>query len=164
VIRIDIHSTWENLTNMIHTLFTSVHVCPTYASCGRSPYVAIFYVVVNRFEKIHCPWEECPPTQSTTRRLTDPWVRTQLLSHNSQWSSGEKLSFCWQSTTRITGPISPACDRYGQYLLAGVNPSVLNRLRWGLQPWRCQLFTYHSPTFPIGGLQFLPKGPARSAV
>jgi hypothetical protein len=32
----------------------------------------------------------------------------------------------------------------------------------GLQPWRCRLSTYHSPTFPIGGPHFSPKGPAQS--
>jgi hypothetical protein len=65
------------------------------------------------------PQEEELPTQSTAHRLTNPRVRTQLLSHNSQWSSGEKSSFCWPSTTRLTGPISPVCDRYVQYLLTG---------------------------------------------
>jgi hypothetical protein len=46
----------------------------------------------------------------------------------------------------------------------GGNSSVLNRLRQGLQSWRCQLSTYHSLTFPTGGLHFPPKGPARSPV
>jgi hypothetical protein len=69
-------------------------------------------------------------------------------------SSGEKSSSCWQSTTRLTGPTSPACDRYVQYLLMGANRTVLNRHRWGLQPWRCCLATYHSPTIPISCLPF----------
>jgi hypothetical protein len=34
-------------------------------------------------------------------------------------------------------------------LVHGVNPSVLNRHRRGLQPWRCRLTTSHSPMFPI---------------
>jgi hypothetical protein len=33
--------------------------------------------------------------------------------------------------TRLTGPVSPGYDRYVQYLLAGANPSVLNRHRRG---------------------------------
>jgi hypothetical protein len=45
---------------------------------------------------------------------------------------GEKSSFCWQPTIRLTGPISPVCDRYVQYLLTGTNPSVLNWYRRGL--------------------------------
>jgi hypothetical protein len=46
-------------------------------------------------------------------------------------------------------------------LAHGANPSVLNRHRWRLQPWRCRLATYHSPTI---GLHFPPKAPARSPV
>jgi hypothetical protein len=57
---------------------------------------------------------------------------------------------------RFTGPISPARDRYIQYLHVGANPSVLNWHRRGL---RCRLSTYHSPTFPTNGLHFSPKGP-----
>jgi hypothetical protein len=104
----------------------------TYASSGRFPYMVTFHTIVNRFEQIYCTREEGLPTQSTARRPSDPLVWTQLLSHNSQWSSGEKSSFCWQPTTRLTGPILPACDRYVQYLLTGTNPSVLNRNRRGL--------------------------------
>jgi hypothetical protein len=66
-----------------------------------------------------------------------------------QW--GGESSFCWQPATRLTGPISSACNWYVQYLLAGANPSILNRQRRGLQPWRCQLSTSHSPTFLIDG-------------
>jgi hypothetical protein len=105
--------------------------------------IATFHVVINRFEQIHRSWEEGLPTQPTVHRLTDPWVRTQLLSQNSQRSSGKKSSFCWQPATRLTEPISSAWYRYVQYLLAGANPSVLNRQRRGLQP---------------------PKGPTRSQV
>jgi hypothetical protein len=35
---------------------------------------------------------------------------------------------------QFIGPITPACDRYVQYLLVGANLLVLNRYRWGLQP------------------------------
>jgi hypothetical protein len=164
VIQIDVHPAGENPTNTTRTLPTPVHVCPMYASCGWSPYVVTFRAVVNRFQLIHCPWEEGLPTQSTAHRLTDPWVPTQLLSHNSQWNSGKKSNFYWQPTTRLTWPISPTCDRYVQYLLMGANPSVLNRLRRGLQPWRWRLATYHSSTFPTSCLYFPPKGPARSPI
>jgi hypothetical protein len=74
-----------------------------------------------------------------------------------QW--GAKPTFCWWLTTRFTGPISPACDRYVQYLLAGANPSVLNRHRRGLQPWRCRIFTLHSLTFPTVGPPLSTYGP-----
>jgi hypothetical protein len=142
VIRIDVHPVGENPTNTTHTLSTPVHISPAYASRGQSPYVETFHIVVNGFEQIHCTREAGLPTQSTACWPSDPWVCTQLLSHNSQWSSGKKSSFCWQPTTGLTGSISPVCDRYVQYLLAGANWTVLNRHRWGLQPWRCQLATY----------------------
>jgi hypothetical protein len=159
VIRIDVHSTGKNSSNTTRTLPTLVHVRPMYAFCGRFPYVATFHTVINTFEQIHCTQEEGLPTQSTARRSSDPRVHTQLLSHNSQWSSGKKSSFCWQPTTRLTGLIPPTCDRYVQYLLTGTNTSVLNRHRRGLQPWRCWLSMYHSPTFPTSCLPFPLKAP-----
>jgi hypothetical protein len=92
----------------------------------------------------------------TIRSLTTIWsaVNTQLLSHNSQWGSEVKTSLCWQPATRLTGPISPTCDRYVQYLLTGVNSSILNWHRRGIQHWRRRLSTYHSPTFPTDDLPF----------
>jgi hypothetical protein len=78
----------------------SVHVWPLTIRISCGPRIAI-----NRFELIHHPWEEGLPTQSTTWWLTDPWVHTQVLSHNSQWSSREKSSFYWQLATRLTRPI-----------------------------------------------------------
>jgi hypothetical protein len=134
----------------------SVRVWSKTIRISHGPHIAIFYTVVNRFEQIHCTQEEWLPTQSTTRRLTDPRVHIQLLSHNNQWSSGEKSNFCWQPTTRLTGLISPVCDRYVQYLLAGANPSLLNRHRRGLQYWRCRFDTYRFLTFPTNCLHFRP--------
>jgi hypothetical protein len=78
-----------------------------------------------------------------------------------QW---RKPNIYQQQATRLTGHISPACDRYVQYLLAGANSSVLNRHKRGLQPWRCRLAIYHFPTFPTNCLHFPPKGSARSPV
>jgi hypothetical protein len=140
----------------------SVRIWSTTIRISRGPHIATFHTVVNKFEQIHCTREEWLPTQSTARRPSDPRVRTQLLSHNSQWSSGEKSSFCWQPTTRFTEPISPTYDWYVQYLLTGVNPSVFNRHRRGLQPWRCQLATYPLPDLPNQLSPLSPKGPARS--
>jgi hypothetical protein len=131
---------------------------------SRGPHIATFHTVINRFEQIHYIWEEGLPTQSTARRPSDPRVRTQLLSHNSQWSSGEKSSFYWQPTTRLTEPILPTCDWYVQYLLAGANPMVLNRHRWGLQPWRCWLSMYPLPDLPNQLSSLSPSGPVRSPV
>jgi hypothetical protein len=54
VIQIDVHLAGKNLINMTRTLPTPVHVRPVYASCGQSPYVSTFHVVINRVEKGHC--------------------------------------------------------------------------------------------------------------
>jgi hypothetical protein len=108
-----------------------VHVCSKTIRISRGPHITIFRTFVNNFEQIQCTWEEGLPTQSTTRWPTDLWVHTQLLSHNRQWSSGEKSSFCWQPTTRLTGPISPTCDCYVQYLLAGPTHRFLTDIGGG---------------------------------
>jgi hypothetical protein len=92
------------------------------------------------------------------------WIRTQFLSQANQWSTRFKSSFYRWQATRVTEPISQACDQYVQYLLMGANLSVLNWHRQGLQPWRRRLFTYHSLTFPTDSLPFPPTGPARSPV
>jgi hypothetical protein len=50
----------------------------------RGLHIATFHTVINIFKQIHCTREERLPTPSTARRPSDPRVRTQLLSHNSQ--------------------------------------------------------------------------------
>jgi hypothetical protein len=129
-------------------------------SCGQC--IATFHEVVNSDGQSHRSWEKGLLTQSTARWLINLWVRTQFLSRASHWTSGGKATLHWRQATRLTGPITPACDRYVQYLLAGVNPSVLNWHRRGLQPLRHRLSTYHSPAFD--GLPFPPMRPARSVV
>jgi hypothetical protein len=66
-------------------------------------------------------------------RLARPssWVTSFFLPHN--WL-GVGVTDFGQVVTQIhqlTGPITIVCDRYVQYLLAGANPSVLNRHRRG---------------------------------
>jgi hypothetical protein len=142
----------------------SVHVWSQTIHISRGQYIAIFHVVINRFEHIHCSQEEWLLTQPIACMLTGLWVRTQFLSHNSQWSSEVNTSFCWQSATSLTGPISLTCDLYIQYLLATANPSALNQHRRGLQPWRCWCSTSHSSTFPTDGPPLPPKDHASSQV
>jgi hypothetical protein len=96
----------------------SVRVWSTTIRISHGAHIETFHTIVNRFEHVHCPREEGLLTQFTAYRLIDPQICTQLLSHYSQWSSGEKSSFYWHPTTRLTEPISQACDRCVQYLLA----------------------------------------------
>jgi hypothetical protein len=141
----------------------SVRVWPSTICISCGSYMATFHTVVNIFEQIYCPWEGLP-TQSIAHQLTDSRVRIQLLSHNSQWSNEKKSIFCWQPTPRLIGPINTSMGLVRSILTRGVNSSVLNQHRRGLQPWRCRLSTYHSSTFLTDGLHFPPKGPARSPV
>jgi hypothetical protein len=87
--------------------------------------------VVNRVGLMHYSREKCsrPHLSARLSGLQDP---PHFLSQHSHWSSALKPSTCRRHSTRLTGPISPACDRYVQYLLKGINPSVLNWHRWGL--------------------------------
>jgi hypothetical protein len=141
---------------------TPVHVRSAYTSCGRSPYVSTFHEAPIDLDRSHCSWEKGLPTHSTARRLTNPWVYTQLLSQASQWSRGRKTSSWRWPTNRFTGPISPAWDRYIPYMLMGANRPVRNRPRRWLQPWRCRLSTYPLPDLPNQLSPLSPNGPARS--
>jgi hypothetical protein len=132
----------------------SVHVWFKTIRISRGPHIATLREVVNRVEQGHCYREKGLLVQSTARQLIDLWVHTHFLSLANQWSSRGKVKHLLTMATRLTGPISPACDRYVQYLLAGTNPSILNQHRQGLQSWRCRLATYHSLTFPISCLHF----------
>jgi hypothetical protein len=120
--------------------------------------------VVDRVGHSHFSREKRAPDtiySTPTDRSASPYPVSLPIQLVNQW---RKLNICQQQATRLTEPISPTCDRYVQYLHTGANTSVLNRHRRGLQPWRCQLSTYHSPTFLSDGLYFPPKGLARSQV
>jgi hypothetical protein len=150
VIRIIVHPRGENPTNMPHA--------------SHAQRIETFHERPTNFDGSHCSREKGLPTQSTARRLTDTRVRTQFLSEANHWSSRLKPVFCRWQGTRLTRPISLACDRYVQFLLAGANPAVLNRHRRGLHPLSCRLSTYHSPTIPSSCLHFPPMSSARSPV
>jgi hypothetical protein len=97
--------------------------------------------VIDRVEQAHCSREEGLPTQSTRHRWS---IRGSVPSFSPDPADepvGAKPNIYQQPVTRLTGPISPVCDRYVQYLLMGANRTVLNRHKRGLQPWRCWLFT-----------------------
>jgi hypothetical protein len=120
--------------------------------------------VIDRVEPARCSQEEGLPTQSTVRcwlihgsiPIFSPEPANELV--------GAKPSIYQRPATKFTRPISLVCNQYVEYLLVGANPLVLNRHRRGLETWRCQLSTYHSPTFPTSCLSFPPKGPAQSPV
>jgi hypothetical protein len=133
VIRIDVHPAGENPTNTTRTLPTPVHVRPAYASCGWSPYVATFHEPPTELDEVTALEKRAPDTiLSTPADLsTGPYLVSLPSQLMKQW---RKPNIHQQLATRFTGSISPACDRYVQYLLMGANRTVLNRHRRGLQP------------------------------
>jgi hypothetical protein len=63
-----------------------------------------------------------------TDRSVGPYSASLPQQTMEQWG---KSSFCWQPTTRLTGPISPTCDRYVQYLLTGPTHRFLTDIGGG---------------------------------
>jgi hypothetical protein len=85
------------------------------------------------------------------QRQTNPAAVLGHLSLPPSWQPWSRGDNVWPSDYTATSAYwahIPACDQYVQCLLTGSNPSVLNRHRRGLQPWRCRHSTSHSPTFP----------------
>jgi hypothetical protein len=164
VIWIDVHPAEENSINTSRTLLTPVNVHLVYASYGWSSFVATFHE-----SSIEFSWSTTPEKKGFWHNpQRGGWlIRGFVPSFSPEPANkavGAKPSIYQRSAIRLTGPILQACDRYIQYLLMRVNPSVLNRHRQGLQPLRCWLFIYHSPIFPTSCLPIPPNGPARSLV
>jgi hypothetical protein len=82
----------------------SVRVWSTTIRISHGPHIATFHTIVNRFEQIHCTREEWLSTQSTARRPSDPRVRTQLLSHNSQREVGKSQAPVDNRLLGLRGP------------------------------------------------------------
>jgi hypothetical protein len=152
MIQIDVHLAWENLNNTSRMLPTPVHSRSTYVFCGQSPYVTTFHwLPQSRNMPLHL--KEVLTTKDRLARLLS-WVASFFLPYDSPGVGERGFSLMVTQLLQLTGSISPACDRYVQYLLVGANPLVLNRHKWGLQPWRCRLATYHSLTLPTSCLHF----------
>jgi hypothetical protein len=163
-IQIDVHPAGKNPTNTPH----ASHAQSTY---GSGPYVS---------HVVHI-WQPCALSSAVMDRATAPEKKGawQISQHDGWPIHGSIPNFSPEPAIEVVGgkppsvdgillglpgPEAPACDRYIQYLLVRANPSVFNRLRWGLQPWRCRLATYHSLTFPIRCPHFPHKGPIRSLI
>jgi hypothetical protein len=71
------------------------------------------------------PRKMAPDTIHSTSadRFASPYPVSLSSQPMKQW---RKSNIHQQQTTRFTGPISPICDRYVQYLFMGDNQMVLN--------------------------------------
>jgi hypothetical protein len=115
---------------------------------SRGPHIATFHTVVNRFEQIHCTREEGLPIQSTARRSSEPWIRTQLLSHNSQRAVGKSQAPVDNRLLGLPGP-------YHRHAIGTFNTCSRGQTEWSLiDTGKCYnlrgtgLPHTHSPTFP----------------
>jgi hypothetical protein len=84
-------------------------------------------------------------------RLARPssWVTSFSLPHDSLGVEERDFGQVVTQLHYLTGPISPACDRYIQYLLTGINPSVFNRHRWELPHRNLRIATALFQPFPF---------------
>jgi hypothetical protein len=157
VIRIDVHPAVENPTNTPHTLPTPVHACPMYAFCGQSPYVTTFHWLP-RSQNTHLHPEEILAPKD---RLVRPssWVASFLLPCDSPGVGERGFSPMATQLHQLTGPITPACDRYVQYLFTGSTERSLTDTARGYNFGGAGLPHTHSPTFPTSCLRFPLKAP-----
>jgi hypothetical protein len=119
VIWINVHPAWENLTNMTCMLPMPIHVRPSYTSCGRSLYLVTFHEPSTKLSRATAPekrgfWHNPQHASWPTRRSVPSFSPKP-----TNEAVGAKPSIYRQQATRFTGPISPAYDRYVQYLLTG---------------------------------------------
>jgi hypothetical protein len=144
-IRIDVHPAGENLIDTPHAF----HAWFAY---GPGPYISLGphgqpFASLQKDETCPYTWGEVLATKDRLARPSS-WVTIFPLPHDSLGVGERGFAQVVMELHQPTRPITLACDRYIQYLLAEANPSVLNRHRWGLQPWRCWLSTQYSSTFP----------------
>jgi hypothetical protein len=87
---------------------------------------------------------------ATEDRLAQPssWVTSFPLPHDNLGVGQKGFGQVVTQIHQITGPISPACDRYVQYLLTGTNSSILNRHRRALPHRNLRITITLSPPFP----------------
>jgi hypothetical protein len=124
------------------------------------PYVTTFRESSTGLDRCTAPGKKCSWLHLSAG-LSGPRDPPQFLSQHNHWSSALKPSTCRWQTTRLTGPISPACDRYVQYLLTGTNPSILNRHRWSYHRENLRIDTSLSPPFPSEGITDPPNDPVQ---
>jgi hypothetical protein len=147
------------------------HTLPTLSPCMVQDHTYLTWSTYSNPLRSHqqswagplLPRKRAPDTINNTLadRSAGPYPVSPSSQPMKQWGKAKHLLTV---ATRLTGPINTSMRSVRSILPHGANPLVLNRHRRGLQPWRCQLTTYHSLTFPTSYLHFTPKGPAQSPV
>jgi hypothetical protein len=115
---------------------------------SRGPHISTYHTVINRFEQVHCTREEGLLTQSTTRRPSDPRVRTQLLSHNIQRVVEKSQAPVDNQLLGLPGPYHQhAIGTFNTYSRGPTERSLINT-GGGYNVGGANLPHTHSPTFP----------------
>jgi hypothetical protein len=98
---------------------------------SRGPHIATLLTSSTALDRVTAPEKMAPDIihNMPTDRSVGPYPISPSSQPMKQW---RKPNIGRQPATRLTGSISPTCDRYVQYLLAWVNPAVLNQHRQGL--------------------------------
>jgi hypothetical protein len=130
----------ENSINMTRTLPTPVHTGGPRTwqpfTSRRQSWTESLLLRKRAPDTIH---------STTADRSVGPYLVSLSSQPMKLWRNP---NICRQPATRLTEPISPAYDRYVQYLLTGINPSVLKRHRRGLSHKNLRIATTLSPPFP----------------
>jgi hypothetical protein len=167
MIRIDVHPAGENPTNTSRTLPTLVHVRPVYTSYGQSPYVATFHESSIELSRPTAPKKKGSRhnPQRAADRSTGPYPASLPSQAMKQWG---------QSQASINGQLLGLLGPYHQYAIGTFKTCSQGPIKrsltdtggggGGLQPWRCRLSTYRSPTFPTSCLPFPLVAPPVSSL
>jgi hypothetical protein len=126
----------------------SVRVWSTTIRISRGPHIVTFHTVINRIEQIHCTREEGLPTQSTTWRPSDPQVRTQFLSHNSQGAVRKSQALVDNRLLGLPGPYHRHAIGTFNTCSRGPTKRSLIDTGGGYNLRGAGLPHTHSPTFP----------------
>jgi hypothetical protein len=123
VIRIDVHPVGENLTTTSRTLPALVHVCPAYAFCGQSPYVATFHESSTELSRPTAPEKKGSRhnPQRTVDRSVGPYPASLSSQPMKQWG---------QSQASINGRLLGLLGPYHQYVIG-----TFNTCSWGPTEW-----------------------------
>jgi hypothetical protein len=114
VIRIDVHPAGENPINTPRTLPTPVHIRPTYASCGQSPYAATFHKSSTELSRPTAP--EKKGSRHNPQRIADQSMGSYLASLPSQ-----PMKQWGQSQASINGRLLGLLGTYHQYAIGTFN-------------------------------------------
>jgi hypothetical protein len=157
-IRIDVHPAGKNPTNTTRTLPTPVHIRPTYASCGRSPYVTTFHESPTGLDGYYYSREKCSRLHLSAR-LSGPWDPLSISLKTAIEAVGLSQAPVDDRLLGLPGP-------YHRHVISTFNtcsqvptPTSLTDTGRGYHIKSLRIATTLSPPFPSEGSTDPPKWP-----